>query len=98
MTEMNNRRDNADGLAAEDATDATDSELAALEQKLQDAEAQKRELIKNGWKWHSHDGTEVLAHPDDPEVNIWFHPYSGEQLLSPKLVEWLKNNARDSVQ
>jgi hypothetical protein len=31
----------------------------------------------------------------DPEINIWYNPYSGEQLLSPKLIERLKKTIAD---
>ncbi len=32
----------------------------------------------------------MLVHPDDKEINLWRHPYSGELLFSPKLVERIK--------
>jgi len=56
--------------------------------QLREAEEQIRELQQSGWVWRYDGSTKLLAHPDDPDVNIWFHPYSGEQLLSPTGMEW----------
>ncbi|MCK6484536.1 MAG: hypothetical protein L6R00_10435 [Phycisphaerae bacterium] len=73
--------------------DARTPEDDALDAKLQEAERKKQELQQAGWQWRVEpDGTRFLAHPADPEINVWFHPYTGEQLLSPRLVQRLKED------
>ena len=95
MAETNEHTGEVDDSLSQECADS-DSEAQALEQKLEEAENQKRDLIASGWKWHDHEGTRLLVHPDDPDVNVWFHPYTGEQLLSPKLVELLVESVRNS--
>lgn len=63
------------------------------EKKLADAVQECRELQRSGWVWQGGDPrSHCLCHPDDPEISMWFDPYTGEQLLSPKLAERLKNS------
>jgi hypothetical protein len=45
-----------------------------------------QELTDLGW----HPEEDRMVHPSDPEINIWRNPYSGEVLLSPRLVEHIK--------
>ena len=59
---------------------------------MRDAENEKQELEARGWVWRGAGIDKVLGHPDDPELHIWFDPYTGEQLLSPKLVQRLKDD------
>ncbi|MCK6486429.1 MAG: hypothetical protein HUU22_11030 [Phycisphaerae bacterium] len=73
--------------------EALTPEEEAVDAKLQEAERQKRELEQAGWQWRETDGTRLLAHPANPDINVWFDPYTGEQLLSPKLVQRLKEDA-----
>lgn len=73
-----------------------EAEYLALEKRLQEAEKQKRELEDQGWVWRGDGLDKVLSHPGDPDLNIWFHPYSGEQLLSPRLVERLKEQVNNA--
>lgn len=96
MRETNEHRSDIDDSIAQDCAD-DEAGAAALEKKLAEAEDHKSELISSGWRWRDLDGTQVLAHPDDPDANIWFHPYTGEQLYSPGLVELLKKNLQDST-
>ncbi len=71
------------------------AEAEAETKRLRDAQEQIRELEQRGWVWRGDGIDKVLSLPHDPDVNIWFHPYSGEQLLSPKLVERLKEKSRE---
>ena len=48
------------------------------------------ELLDVGW--HRRDDG-MVVHPADEDVNVWRHPYTGQVLLSPKLVELLKSLA-----
>ncbi len=76
-----------------ESEEALTPEEEAVDAKLQEAERQKRELKQAGWQWReTGDGTRLFAHPADPDINVWFHPYTGEQLLSPKLVQRLKDD------
>ncbi len=87
MTNMNEDFDEDEIPTAEDL---------AFEAKLRETEQHIRDLEQNGWTWHDDDRIKrVLCHPDDPEIHIWFNPYSGEQLLSPKLVERLKQTVHE---
>jgi hypothetical protein len=79
----------------EDAVAPSDEDLA-FETRLREAEAHLRTLEEQGWSWRGDDRiTRILCHPEDPEINIWYNPYSGEQLLSPKLIERLKKTIAD---
>lgn len=49
------------------------------------------DLLAAGWK-HTNDN--MIVHPGDPDINVFFNPYSKELLLSPKLVLALKNQAQ----
>ncbi|HEY4310889.1 MAG TPA: hypothetical protein VGN12_15670 [Pirellulales bacterium] len=73
--------------------DNESDEDSDLDSKLQAAEQAKKELEQVGWVWRDENDTKFLCNPSDPDIRIWFHPYSGEQLLSPKLVERLKQDA-----
>ena len=74
---------------------APTDEGLACEAKLREAEASLKTLEQQGWVWRGGDrATRILCHPEDPEINIWHNPYSGEQLLSPKFIERLKDEAR----
>jgi hypothetical protein len=87
--DMSDHDETADG-----DDDATSDDID-LDAKLREAEQTRRELEQCGWVWRGEkDIDKLLCHPDDPEVNVWFHPYSGEQLFSPKLVERLKREAQ----
>lgn len=71
--------------------DLTPEEIEADEKRLAEIEAQCQALQQQGWRWSEEDRIKrVLMHPDDPGLNIWYHPYSSEALLSPKLVERLR--------
>jgi hypothetical protein len=61
------------------------SDNISEEEKLRLAR-ETQQLLANGWVWQGEGIERQLVLPDDPEVSIWFDPYSGEQLLSPKLV------------
>lgn len=74
-----------------DDTDAESQSKNDLELQIQAAEEHRRDLESQGWVWRGDGIGKVLAHPDDPDLNCWFHPYTGEQLLSPKLVERLRS-------
>lgn len=80
---------------SDEIQDQEDAEGVELARRLKEAEEQKRELEARGWIWRGDGMDKVLSLPGDPEVNIWFHPYSGEQLLSPKLVERLREQSRE---
>lgn len=78
--------------------DQEDAEVQALRQRLTESEEHKRDLEARGWVWRGDGVDRVLSLPNDPDVNIWFHPYTGEQLLSPKLVEKLKQDISGTTQ
>jgi hypothetical protein len=65
-------------------------EDAELDKRLAAAEEERRELERCGLVWRDDPLGRCPCHPDDPEINTWFDPYTGEQFLSPKLVEQLK--------
>jgi hypothetical protein len=70
-----------------------------VERKIREAESEQRDLIASGWKWQGDGLDKVLIHPDDADYQIWFDPYTGEQYLSPKLVESIKERLqRDRAQ
>lgn len=57
------------------------------ERKIKKALDWLRELEEGGWQPRgSEPGTE-LYDPHDPEASVFFNPYTGEILLSPKYVE-----------
>lgn len=59
-----------------------------------DAQELQRHMEQAGWKWKGDGIDRMLVDPADPELSVWFDPYSGESLLSPKLVESLKQSVR----
>lgn len=61
-----------------------------------DAQALQHDLEQAGWKWQGNGIDRMLVNPSNPELNIWFHPYTGESLLSPMLVEWLKRSVQQA--
>ncbi|TWT44965.1 hypothetical protein RAS1_13850 [Phycisphaerae bacterium RAS1] len=63
------------------------AEIDAHERKYHERLADLSEMEKNGWK---SDGNGGLCHPDDPEVSVWFNPYTLDLYLSPKFIERLK--------
>lgn len=63
------------------------AEIEAHERKVREANERMRELETAGWQRGSDGG---LFDPCDPDVNAWMNPYSGEILLSPKLVDRIK--------
>ncbi|HZZ79958.1 MAG TPA: hypothetical protein VFE62_15675 [Gemmataceae bacterium] len=65
-----------------------------VDEQLREAEQTRRDLEAHGWKWQDHEILPTLTHPDDPDVSISFDPWTGEELLSPKLGEWLVQIAR----
>jgi hypothetical protein len=68
----------------------------AWEKKLREAEEEFRSLQASGWKSVGKTSSDrQLAHPDDPEMAIWFDHYTGEKFLSPKYVEHLKRQLRN---
>src|SRR5690348_1873894 len=74
----------------DDLTEPTPEEIEAGEKILAQMEAEIQDLQQRGWRWSEGDRIRRhLMHPDDPEVKIWYDPYTGEKLLSPKLVERL---------
>ena len=78
-----------------DCEDATQAELDAHDKRMSEMDATIQALQEQGWTWS--EGAKfkrVLASPDDPDINIWFDPYTGEELLSPKFVEQLKDRLR----
>jgi hypothetical protein len=79
-----------DEILPEDAAEIEDEA-----ESLRKAQRQIQELEQRGWIWRGDGIDKVLSLHDDPDVNIWFNPYSGEQLLSPKLVERLEQQIRD---
>ena len=88
-----------DEMADGDDDDVSRDELDQLNAKVSEAEQSRQALEQSGWVWRGDTANDkLLCHPDDPEINIWFNPYSGEQLLSPKLVEHLKRQAQNDSQ
>jgi hypothetical protein len=74
-----------------DETLPEEAEEVAPTDGLRDAEQRVRKMEAQGWVWRGDGVDKVLSHPDDHDLNVWFHPYSGELLLSPKLVERLRD-------
>ena len=60
-----------------------------MAEKITDRTTLKQALTDLGW---SHADNQ-FAHPSNPDLNIWVHPYDGTVLLSPQLVEHLKSLA-----
>lgn len=72
-------------------TDSNSDDDRDIERQLREAAQAQADLLAAGWVWQGADQIQrVLAHPSDPAVNIWFDPYTGKQLLSPRLVEALR--------
>jgi hypothetical protein len=70
---------------------ASAAEIEAHDKRIAEMDGQIEDLQRQGWNWSEDDRIKrLLIHPDDPDVNIWFHPYTGESLLSPKLQQRLK--------
>ena len=66
-----------------------DAQMSQIDEFIEHMQAQ-------GWTWSEADRTKrELRHPDDPEVSIWFDPYTGEEFLSPKLAEQLRKKLAD---
>lgn len=62
----------------------------AHERKIRETEVWLRDLEQGGWRRRgSGPGTE-LYDPQEPEASVYFNPYSGELLLSPKYIERIK--------
>jgi hypothetical protein len=79
-------------MSEQDIHDCQDATQAAVDTRMSEMQATIHVLEAQGWKWSEDDKIDrVLASPDDSNVNVWFDPYTGEQFLSPKLVELLKN-------
>ena len=77
-------------LQADDPdSNSADEESGAQQRREDEARTFINDLTGSGWKWND-DG--LLCHPDDPDLNIWRHPYSHEILYSPKLVEQIKRD------
>lgn len=68
--------------------DATPAEFEAEERRIEALNAEILDFQRRGWTWNQAEN--LLIHPDDPDANIWIHPYSGEKLYSPRLVELLR--------
>jgi hypothetical protein len=58
-----------------------------MEEKFVDRTDLKKQILNRGWR-----ETEPNAYTlsTDADINLWIHPYTGEILMSPKLVEHLK--------
>jgi hypothetical protein len=75
--------------------DVSSEELDKFNAMHREAEQAKRDFQERGWVWQGEDPIKrVLVHPDDPEMQIWFDPYTGEQFLSRKLLEQLTQDAK----
>lgn len=75
----------------DDPSELTPEDIQADEKMLAEMEAEIQGLQQLGWHWSEDDQIHrQLVHPEDPEVSIWYDPYTGEKLLSPKLAERLR--------
>lgn len=70
------------------------AEDEAVARRISEAEEYLKDLESVGWRWQTVDGTRLLVHPHDPECHIFYNPFSGEQLLSPKLVQRIQDDVR----
>ena len=78
-------------MTNESLDEATYEEQAAEARKRQETERFLLDCQEAGWKWDCEDATKPqLVDPDDPEMSVGFDPFKYELLLSPKLVEQLK--------
>ncbi len=69
--------------------------LSKEDKQLREAEQTQRDLEAQGWKWQDKNSIlPKLTHPDDPDAFISFDPWTGEELLSPKLAQSLAQMAR----
>lgn len=79
-----------------DDSPPTDEDIE-LDAKLRESERTRRQLEAQGWVWRPDGDKEIgrlLCHPDDPQINLWFHPYSGDVRISSKLMQRLDDDAR----
>lgn len=61
--------------------------MARMEEKFVDRTQLKKEILDRGWRESE---ANTYASPMDVDINLWINPYTGEILMSPKLVEHLK--------
>lgn len=69
------------------------AERVESERKIQSAQAHLREWEIAGWQWKPEGGSSIersLVHPSDPQVSVWFNPYTADIFLSPKLIQGIK--------
>lgn len=72
----------------DDFDEATPEEIDAHDQQMAEMEAEIQDFQDLGWRWS--EGDRILVHPDDPEMLIRYDPFTGEKLLSQKLLEHLR--------
>ncbi|MBL8880863.1 MAG: hypothetical protein JNG88_17250 [Phycisphaerales bacterium] len=80
----------AHSVASDDIATLTAEEMAEIdahERRYHETMADLRDMEKSGWK---SDGDGGLCDPDDPEVSVWFDPYTLDLYLSPKYIERVK--------
>ena len=77
--------------SGDEFSDPTPEEIDAHDQQMAEMEAEIQDLQELGWRWSEGDRIHRhLVHPDDPEMTIWYDPYTGEKFLSQKLLEHLR--------
>ncbi len=62
----------------------------ARTRKIREGETWLRELELSGWRRKGSGPGIELHDPQEPEASVFFNPYSGELLLSPKYIERIK--------